>query len=285
MNLLERVKNILLQPREEWRVIEAEKTTVTEVLVRYALPLSAIGPLALIVGNSLFGARVSILESLIGAVSIFVLQLILLFIIAYIIAALAQVFSGQRNFSQAFKVAVYTSTPTWVAGILNVFPALSPVVVLATLYGIYLLYLGLPVLMKSPLEKAGGYTASVVMCALVVNIALGFIGGLFVGTQLAERARQMDEPATDSALGQLEQFNQKLKASAKKMEEAAQRGDAEGQMAVAVEGLGMFLGGGKRYEPVNSDELKALPPAARRYDPDPGRRRNECDCGLSGCPL
>lgn len=44
------------------------------------------------------------------------------------------------------------------------------------------------------------------------------------------------------------------------MEEAAQRGDAEGQMAVAVEGLWMLLGGGKRYEPVNFDELKALPP-------------------------
>jgi hypothetical protein len=40
MNLLERVKNILLQPREEWRVIEAEKTSVMEMLVRYALPLS-----------------------------------------------------------------------------------------------------------------------------------------------------------------------------------------------------------------------------------------------------
>jgi hypothetical protein len=186
MNLVERAKNILLQPREEWRVIEAEKTNVTEVLVRYALPLSAIGPLALIVGNSLFGARISILENLIGAVSVFVLQLILLFIIAYIIAALAQVFSGQRNFSQAFKMAVYTSTPTWVAGILNVLPALSPVVVLAAFYGIYLLYLGLPVLMKSPPEKSGGYTASVVVCALLVNIAMVFMGGLFVGMQRAE---------------------------------------------------------------------------------------------------
>src|SRR5918996_6025378 len=184
MNLLERAKNILLRPREEWRVIEAEKTSVTEVLVRYALPLSAIGPLASIVGNSLFGARMPILESLIVAVSVFVLQLNLLFIIAFIIATLARVFSGQQNFSQAFKVAVYTATPTWVASTLNVFPALGPVVVVAAFYGIYLLYLGLPVLMKSPQEKAGGYTASVVMCAIVVNIALVFMGGLFVGMQL-----------------------------------------------------------------------------------------------------
>jgi hypothetical protein len=186
MNLLERVKNILLQPREEWRVIEAEKTSVMEMLVRYALPLSAIGPLASIVDNSLFGARIPIMESFIGAVSVFVLQLNLLFIIAFIIATLARVFSGQQNFSQAFKVAVYTATPTWVASILNVFPALGPVVVLAALYGIYLLYLGLPVLMKSPPDKAGSYTASVVMCAIVVNIALVFMSGLFVGTQLAE---------------------------------------------------------------------------------------------------
>jgi len=44
MDLVQRVKQILLSPRTEWQVIEAEPTTTAELYKTYIIPLAAIGP-------------------------------------------------------------------------------------------------------------------------------------------------------------------------------------------------------------------------------------------------
>ena len=48
------------------------------------------------------------------------------------------------------------------------------------LYGLYLLYLGLPVLMKAPREKSLGYTVTVVVAAIVICVVIGFIARAFI---------------------------------------------------------------------------------------------------------
>ena len=58
MNLVERVKRILLTPRAEWEVIHAEATTPRALYTGYIMPLAAIGPLALVIRLSVFGLRV-----------------------------------------------------------------------------------------------------------------------------------------------------------------------------------------------------------------------------------
>src|SRR5436190_23054437 len=55
MSLRDRVKNILMQPRREWRVIAREPSSVAELYLSYVAPLAAIGPLASIVGLSVVG--------------------------------------------------------------------------------------------------------------------------------------------------------------------------------------------------------------------------------------
>src|SRR5947207_13967536 len=55
MSLRDRVKNILMQPRREWRVIAREPSSVAELYLSYVAPLAAIGPLASIVGLSVIG--------------------------------------------------------------------------------------------------------------------------------------------------------------------------------------------------------------------------------------
>ncbi|MFA5083285.1 MAG: YIP1 family protein, partial [Hydrogenophilaceae bacterium] len=79
------------------------------------------------------------------------------------------------------KAAAYSFTPAWLAGVLNLIPSLGVLVLLASLYGIYLLYLGLPVLMKAPEDKALPYTVIVVVCAIVVGVLIGVVAGLFGG--------------------------------------------------------------------------------------------------------
>ena len=188
MNLIERAKNIVLQPKSEWEVIAGESTTVADLYKGYIVPLAAITPLAGIIGMSLVGIsmpfagtfRVPLTSSIAYAVSTYVLTLVGVFIIALIIDALVPNFGGQKNQMQALKVATYASTPSWLAGIVMIMPMLGIIGMLAALYGLYLLYLGLPVLMKVPQEKAVVCTVVVAVVAIVVMVVVGFISNSFI---------------------------------------------------------------------------------------------------------
>lgn len=190
MNLVDRVKNMLLQPKAEWETIAGETTGTAELYQTYAMPLAAIGPLASVIGMTIVGItipfigtyRVPLMNALAGAITSFALTLAGIFLVSLIIDALAPNFGGEKNPAQALKVAVYSSTPSFLAGIFQIVPVLGLLGLLLALYGLYLLYLGLPILMKVPREKAAGFTVLVVVAAIVVGIVVGAVGGLFLPT-------------------------------------------------------------------------------------------------------
>jgi Yip1-like protein len=186
MNLVERVKRILLSPKTEWEVIDAEQTTTAELYTKYIAPLAAIGPIAQFIGYSVFGIgvfgttyRVPIGSGITTAIVTYALTLAGTYILALIIDALAPTFNGQRNQIQALKVAAYSSTASWVAGIFALIPGLRMLGILG-LYSVYLLYLGLPVLMKTPRDRALAYTGVVLIAAIVLFMAVGIIANRFL---------------------------------------------------------------------------------------------------------
>jgi hypothetical protein len=186
MALVDRVKNILLTPREEWPVIDAEPATPAELYREYIIPLAAVGPVASAIGSLVFGYhafgmsyRPPIATVLASSVVTYLLTLGGVYVLALIIDALAPHFGGTANQIQALKVAAYSSTASWVAGIFGLIPALAWLGILG-LYSLYLLYLGLPVLMKAPADKAAGYTAVVVIAAIVLFLVIGLVAGTFM---------------------------------------------------------------------------------------------------------
>jgi len=187
MNLVDRVKGIIVSPKKEWETISGETTSIAELYTSYILILAAIGPVAYFIGMSIVGInlpffgtyRMPIVSCLISAVVQYGLALASVYILAFVIDALAPTFSGEKNLNQAFKVATYTATPSWLLGIFGIIPALGLLKILG-LYGLYLLFLGLPVLMKSPKEKAVGYTVTVIVAAIVIFIIMGVITSLFI---------------------------------------------------------------------------------------------------------
>jgi Yip1-like protein len=187
MNLVDRVKGILLSPKAEWQVIDAEPSTPAELYTGYIMPLAAIGPVAQLIGYSAFGIsvpvmgtyRVPIGSAITHALVTYVPNLVATYVLALIIDALAPAFNGQRSRIQALKLAAYSSTATWIAGIFLLLPGLRLLVILG-LYSLYLLYLGLPVLMKSPGDKAVTYTVVIVLAALVLFVLSGLIAGRFL---------------------------------------------------------------------------------------------------------
>jgi hypothetical protein len=186
MNLVDRVKRILLSPKTEWEVIDAEQITASDLYTRYIMPLAAIGPIAHLIGSTLFGIRIPFVgtyrppigSAITQAIVSYVLALAGIYVLALIIDALAPTFNGRRSQIQALKLAAYSATASWLAGIFGLIPALSPLILLG-LYSLYLLYLGLPVLMKTPQEKAVGYIAVVIIIAIVLAMVISAVAAMF----------------------------------------------------------------------------------------------------------
>src|SRR3546814_8308964 len=84
-------------------------------------------------------------------------------VLAWIINALAPTFEATRNPVQAMKVAAYSATAAWVAGVFQIVPSLGWIGAILGLYSLYLLYLGLPILMKAPAAKAMAYTLATIV--------------------------------------------------------------------------------------------------------------------------
>lgn len=180
-SLVSRVKYILTRPKFEWPVIDAESATIKGLFTRYAMVLAAIPAVATLVGQIAFWHRGPI-GPLMGAVMGYALSLVSVYVLGLIIDALAPTFGGTRNPVKAMQVAVYSMTPAWVAGVLNIVPTLSWLAGLLGLYGFYLLFLGLPVLMKTTADKALGYTIVVVVAAIILWVIVAALVGAVIAS-------------------------------------------------------------------------------------------------------
>lgn len=187
---LRRVKGTLLTPRDEWQTIAPELTSVGQLYTSYVFPLAGVAALMSFVRMSVIGVslpfgdaiRTPVGTGLVYALMTFGMGLVGLFLVGLIINMLAPTFAGVRDQRQALKVAAYAFTPAWLSTIFNLLPSFGTLLQLvAGVYGIYLLYLGLPVLMRSAKERAFGYTASVVICTIVLGVLLGALSAAVGG--------------------------------------------------------------------------------------------------------
>lgn len=260
--LVNRVKGILMSPAAEWDKIEAEPATVQGLYTGYIALLAAIPVIARLIGSLVFGYgalgivyRPSIVSAIVGAIVGYVLALVMVFILGVVIDALAPSFDGQKNQIQAFKVAAYSGTAGWVAGIVFIFPPLGLLAVLAGLYGLYILYLGLPKLMKVPQEKGLGYTIVTLIVAVVLFVVVGAVTGAVSGAAMLGSGALNHVGSITPAAGTLSVPGGSVDLG--KFNAAAAAAKAAAQQMTASGGTGD--GAVKAVAP---DALKALLPAA-----------------------
>ena len=182
--LVARVQNILMKPAAEWDVIDGEPATVGGLYTGYACILAAIPAIASVIG-SFFLLHYGALLLVVSLVLSYVLSLVGIFVIALIIDALAPSFGAQKSQIQALKLVVYSYTASWVAGIALIIPVLGGLIALVGwVYTLYILYLGLPKLMKSPADKTVGYFVVSLVVAIVVYGLIAIIAGMIIGMLL-----------------------------------------------------------------------------------------------------
>ncbi len=277
--MIARVKAILLTPKTEWPVIAAEPATVADLYKNWIVILAAIPAVAGFIKGSIIGTtflgvtyRAGIGAGLTGAIVGYALGLAMAYVMALIIDALAPNFGGEKNPVQALKTVAYAWTASWVAGAAQIIPGIGWLIALAGgIYGIYLLYLGLPHTMKAPAEKAGGYTAVSVIIAIVLSWICALVVGGIIGTGAlmsagAGNVRLGDSSGNvtidaDSALGKLAAAGQKMEAASKQLEAAQKSGDADAQAKAMGAVMGAAMGGGDQVEALSPDLLKPFVPA------------------------
>ena len=182
MNLVERVKAIIVQPKAEWPVIAGEPGDAGYLFPNYVCIVSAIPPVCSFIGGVVIGYgpfHVGVVAGLLHAIVAYVLGLVGVFVMAHVIDFLAGTFDGQRNLGNAMRVSAYAPTAAWLAGVFGIIPFLGILGILG-LYSIYLLHTGLVALMRPPESKAVIYTIAVIVCIFVVYLVIfGIVGALF----------------------------------------------------------------------------------------------------------
>ena len=189
MNLQTRVINILSKPAQEWPVIASESTDVAALYKEYIMPLAAIPAICGFLGMTLIGVTVPLMgqirtpmvSGLAGLIVGYVLSLVGIFLAAFIVDKLAPSFQSSGGIVQALKMVAFASTPSWVAGVLQLIPLLGALALLAALYGVYLFYLGLPSVMKTPPDKVIPYMVVSAIVIIVISVVTASISGVFMG--------------------------------------------------------------------------------------------------------
>ncbi len=188
MSIVERAKNIILKPTDEWNVIASEPATIGGLFTGYAMPLALIPLVSTILFMGLLGISAADMMGFGGgmpldlmaiagmAILSLIVSLVSLFVMGTMVKLVSPSFNGTSDKVQAMKLMTYASTPSWVVALLSWIPFLGAVLGFAAMvYVVYLIYCGLNPVMGVPKEKIAGFTVVIVLIYVVVALIMSGI--------------------------------------------------------------------------------------------------------------
>jgi hypothetical protein len=235
--MIGRIQRLILKPKDEWAAIDAEPMTVQGILTGWVAPLAAIGPIAHLIQGQVFPMnffgvtwRPPLIGSIVTAILAWALTIGLTYVWALIIDALAPSFGGTKNPISALKVAAFSATAGWIAAVLGILPALGIIGSLIGLYNIYLFWIGGPMLMKVPQDKAVGFVVVSIIVGAVAMVVAGMVaiaigGAMFAmtpnafgpagGGTITVGGTSLDTSNPDAAVAKLQAASKSMEASLK----------------------------------------------------------------------
>lgn len=181
MNAIERAKNIITSPNKEWDVIALEQPNTGQIITGYVLLLAGAAAVAAFIGYGLIGFRVGLFHyatttwGIYYALNVLVGAIAGVFISALVIDALAPSFGSEKNMGRSVQLVAYSYTPAWIGALLAIYPPLALIGSLAGIYGLYLMYIGMPKLKKTPADKHAGYFVVAIVTLIVVYFVIALI--------------------------------------------------------------------------------------------------------------
>lgn len=181
MNLIERVKNILLTPKTEWEVVNGETATPQSLLVGYVLPLAIVAAAGSLLKGLLFAGTFGFKYFIVTAAIAFIASVVAFYVSVIIVDMLAPSFDSEKNLGKSAQLVAYSGTPSYVGALLSFIPIIGWLIALAAwAYGIYLMYLGIGPLKKTPEDKKVVYMiVSFLIMIVLYFILVAILGAIF----------------------------------------------------------------------------------------------------------
>lgn len=237
--MIGRIQRLILKPKDEWPAIDAEPMTVQGILMGWVAPLAAIGPAARLIQGQLFPMSVfgitwrpPLIGAIVTAILTWALAIASTYVWALIIDALAPSFGGTKNQISALKAAAFSGTAAWICGIFGILPFLGILAILG-LYSIYLFWVGGPLLMKVPQDKAPGFIIVSIIVGAVAMVVAGMVAFAIGGAMFAMTPNAFG-PASGGTItvggttldtGKLTDAAAKMEVASKSMEASIKGGD------------------------------------------------------------
>lgn len=202
MSIVQRAKNIILNPSDEWNVIASEPATIRGLYTGYATPLALIPLVSTILFTGILGISAADMMGLGNGMPMdlmaisgmaafsFILSLVTLFVMGTIVKLVSPSFNGTSDKVQAMKLMTYASTPSWVVALISWIPFLGALLSFAAIaYVVYLIYLGLHPVLGVPKEKVAGFTVVIILIYVVLvliisSIVAGLLYSMFFGNPM-----------------------------------------------------------------------------------------------------
>ncbi|MCW5912546.1 MAG: YIP1 family protein [Cyclobacteriaceae bacterium] len=178
MNLIDRAKNILLTPKTEWPVIAGESATLSGIFTSYALPLIIVSSIGSLLSGVLFTGALGfgITYAIKAALITFIAATVSFFVSVYVVDWLAPQFNSEKDLNKSAQLVAYANTPSYLAGALTFIPVLNILIQFAgAVYAIYLIYLGLGPIKKTPEDKKVVYLIVTFVVLIGLSMLIGAI--------------------------------------------------------------------------------------------------------------
>ncbi|MBU0497052.1 MAG: YIP1 family protein [Candidatus Thermoplasmatota archaeon] len=154
MKTVNQAKDLVFNPKGTMEKLKNEQVELKEIIIYLAI-VGVPTFLGLLLGygfiwgggGSLIGYAFAI------ALITYIMSIVGVIVFGFILNALAPSFKTQQNKMQALKLVSYAATPWLLLGIANIFPAAGLISLIGGLYGLYILYLGIPILMGTQKEQ------------------------------------------------------------------------------------------------------------------------------------
>jgi len=187
MAILEHTLGILLHPDSEWKAIRNERHSFLQVFLSHVPFLALIPTIASYYGVTQIGwtigdgdpIRLAAGSALSLCAATYVSLLAGVYILGEFINWMAKTYgvrdSDDQRHYEGTALAVYVTTPVFLAGIFQLYPDLwvnAIATCIAGAYAVYLVYEGIPILMNISKDQAFMYATSVVTVGLVMMVVV-----------------------------------------------------------------------------------------------------------------
>jgi hypothetical protein len=179
MNLVFRARNMIVRPKAEWDVIAGETPGAKSIVVNYIIPLTLMAAIAAFVGFGFISlGNFSLSLGIYYALQRVVVNILTVYITAFVVDLLAPSFGSEKNFGRSLQLVSFGATPAFIGSLFAIIPFLLRLVLVAGgLYSIYLWYLGVGPIKKTPEDKKVAYLlvsffVLIIVYAIVIYLLL-----------------------------------------------------------------------------------------------------------------